>query len=301
MSIIKKLIYRVILKLTRAYPSQFPDSWYLKAYYFLEMGRELNLNNPILYSEKLQWLKIHNRKSEYSIMVDKIKVKKYVASLIGEEYVIPTLGVYDSFDDIDFSELPAKFVLKCNHDSGNVIVCKDKNTIDKNNARKVLNEALNTDFYLRGREWPYKNVDRKIMVEYFLSAPDEPFYNHLGMTDFKFSCFNGKVNDVMVCLERESGDTKFYFFDKDWNLLRYNIRGKNAPEGFTIPKPENFDRMIEIAEILSQNIPYLRVDLYNLEGKIYFGEMTFYPDSGFDPNLLPETEKLYGNLIDLPK
>lgn len=295
-----KFKYRLLYKLTRTFPALFPDSWYLKSYYFLEMGRDLNLDSPVLYSEKLQWLKIHNRKPEYVIMVDKVKVKEYVTSLIGEEYIIPTLGVYDRFDDIDFDKLPEKFVLKCNHDSGNVVVCKDKARLDINNARTVLNDALNTDFYLRGREWPYKNIKRKIMAEKFLSTQDEPFYNHEGMTDFKFSCFNGKVNDVMVCLERESGDTKFYFFDKNWKLLRYNKRGKAAPEGFTIPKPENFDKMVEIAEILSKNIPYLRVDLYNLAGKIYFGEMTFFPQSGFDPNLLLETEELYGNLIELP-
>ncbi|MDE6321663.1 MAG: glycosyl transferase, partial [Muribaculaceae bacterium] len=263
MTMLNRLKYRYLLKLTRLFPSLFPDAWYLKAYYFFEMGRELNLDTPTLYSEKLQWLKIHNRKPEYETMVDKVKVKEYVASLIGEKYVIPTLGVYNNFDEIEFDKLPNEFVLKCNHDSGNVIVCKNKQKLDIQHARKVLTDALNTDFYLRGREWPYKNVKRKIMAEYFLSTPNEPFYNHLGMTDFKFSCFNGRVNDVMVCLERESGDTKFYFFDKDWNLLRYNIRGKNAPEGFTIPKPENFEKMVEIAEILSKNIPYLRVDLYN--------------------------------------
>lgn len=301
MPVLKKQLYRVILKLTKLFPSLFPDAWYLRAYYFFEMGRELNLNSPVLYSEKLQWLKIHNRKPEYAMMVDKIRVKDYVTSLIGKEFIIPTIAVYSSFEEIDFDKLPDQFVLKCNHDSGNIIVCKDKEKLDIDRARNVLIDALHTDFYLRGREWPYKNIKRRIMAETFLSTQDEPFYNHFGMTDFKFSCFNGEVHDVMVCLERESGETKFYFFDKDWNLLRYNKRGKAAPEGFTIPKPENFDKMIEIAETLSNNIPYLRVDLYNVAGKIYFGEMTFFPQSGFDPNLLPETENLYGDLIELPK
>lgn len=300
MSNLVLLKYRILLKLTRLFPYLLPDSWFLRAYYFINMGRELNLANPVLYSEKLQWLKIHNRKPEYVTMVDKVKAKDYVASLIGEEYLIPTIGAYDCFDDIDFDKLPNQFVLKCNHDSGNVVVCKDKHQLDIGKARKLLTDALNTDYYLLGREWPYKNVKRKIMAEAFLTAPDEPFYNHLGMTDFKFSCFNGKVNDVMVCLERESGDTKFYFFDKNWNLLRYNLRGINATEGFTIPKPENFEKMVEIAETLSKDIPYLRVDLYNLAGKIYFGEMTFFPCGGIDKNLLEETEKLYGNLMELP-
>lgn len=296
----KKLKHRIILKLTRTFPSLFPDSWFLKAYYFLNMNKELDLRHPRLYSEKLQWLKIHNRKPEYITMVDKVKVKEYVASLIGQEYVIPTLGVYDSFEQIDFDSLPNKFVLKCNHDSGNVILCKDKSNLDKEHAKKVLTKALATNYYLCGREWPYKHVKRKIMAEEFLSTPIEPFYNRQGMTDFKFSCFNGNVNDVMVCLERDSGDTKFYFFDKDWNLLRYNIRGINAPEGFTIPKPQNFSTMVEIAEKLSKGIPYLRVDLYNINGRIFFGETTFFPSGGVDKNLLEETETLYGELIKLP-
>lgn len=296
---LKRLKYRSLLKLTRTFPALLPDSWFLRAYYFFEMGHELNLNNPVKYSEKLQWLKLHNRKPEYVTMVDKVKSKEYVASLIGEEYIIPTLGVYECFEEIDFDKLPDKFVLKCNHDSGNVIVCKDKNSLNIDNARKVLTDALNTDYYLFGREWPYKNIRRKIMAEDFLSSSDEPFYNHLGMTDFKFSCFNGNVHDVMVCLERESEETKFYFFDKEWNLLRYNKRGKKAPEGFTIPKPINYEKMVEIARILSKDIPYLRVDLYNLAGKIYFGEMTFFPNSGFDLNLIEETEKIYGDLINL--
>lgn len=300
MSKLKIFKYRIFLKLTRTFPALFPDSWFLKARYFFEMGRELDLKNPVWFSEKLQWLKLHDRKPEYVKMVDKVKVKDYVATLIGEDYVIPTLATYDSFDEIDFDKLPNQFVLKCNHDSGNVIVCKDKHKLDIVRARKLLTDALTTDFYLLGREWPYKYVKRKIMAETLLTTYDEPFYNRQGMTDFKFSCFNGRVNDVMVCLERESGDTKFYFFDTNWDLLRYNIRGKNAPEGFTIPKPENFEKMVEIAETLSKDIPYLRLDLYNLDGEIYFGEMTFFPSCGFDKNLLEETEKLYGSLIVLP-
>ena len=296
---LKYLKYRILLKLTRTLPALFPDSWFLRAYYFFEMGHELNLDNPVKFSEKLQWLKLHNRRPEYVKMADKVKVKEYVASLIGKKYVIPTIGVYNRFEDIDFDKLPDKFVLKCNHDSGNVVVCKDRNSLDLDNARKLLTDALNTDYYLVGREWPYKKINRRILAEEFLPATNEPFYNHQGMTDFKFSCFNGCVNDVMVCLERESEETKFYFFDKDWNLLRYNVRGKNAPEGFTIPKPENFDTMVRIAEKLSKDIPYLRVDLYNLDGHIYFGEMTFFPHSGFDRNLLEETELLYGDLINI--
>lgn len=301
MTRIKKIYYRLLYELTGRFPLLFPDSWFLKAFYYLSMKQELNLSNPVLYSEKLQWLKLYNRKPEYTPMVDKVKVKDYVATLIGKQYVIPTLGVYERFKDIDFDKLPDQFVLKCNHDSGNVIVCKDKTKLDRLNAEKTLTKALKTDFYLIGREWPYKNIDRKIMAETFLATEAEPFYNHLGITDFKFSCFNGKVNDVMVCLERESGDTKFYFFSKEWRLLRYNKRGMAAPEDFTIPKPENFEKMVEIAETLSKNIPYLRVDLYNLNGKIYFGEMTFFPNNGVDPNLSMETEQLYGNLIYLPK
>lgn len=274
-----------------------PDSLYLKRFFRKKMGRPLDLKNPKTFNEKLQWLKLYNRKPEYTDMVDKVAVKKYVADIIGEEYIIPTLGVYSKFEDIDFDELPDKFVLKCTHDSGGLVVCRDKNQLDKNAAKEKIEKSLKRNYYWSGREWPYKNVPRKIICEKFMSD----FEGTADFTDYKFFCFDGKVECVMVCLERSSGETKFYFFDEEWTLKRLNLRGKNAPEGFTIPKPECMDEMFKIAAKLSKRMPFVRVDLYQSNGHVYFGELTFFPDSGFDANLLAETDEYLGGLLQLPQ
>lgn len=285
----KKLFLAILVRIAPI----VPDKLYLKWRYRLEMGAKLDLNNPQTFSEKLQWLKLYNRKPEYTTMVDKYAAKKYVASIIGEEYIIPTIGVWESFDEIDFNKLPNQFVLKTTHGGGSsgVVICKDKATLDIEQAKAKLNRSLNKCIYRTFREWPYKNVKPRIIAEEFIGSGD--------IEDYKFSCYNGVATDVMICMDRGTGDTKFYFFDQEWNLLRYNKRGLAAPEGFTIPAPKNIDKMFEIAGRLSKGIPYLRVDLYNIDGKIYFGEITFFPQSGFDSNLLPETEKLFGSRIKL--
>ena len=284
--------YKAKFVLGRRYPKMFSDKFFLEGVYYLTFNKRLNLKNPQTFNEKLQWLKLYNRRPEYTTMVDKYAAKEYVARIIGEEHIIPTLGVWDSFDEIDFDSLPDQFVLKTTHDNGRVVVCRDKSRLDKDKAREILTKSLNNDFYLQGREWPYKNVPRRIIAEKFLIEEG-------GLTDYKFTCFDGEVDNVMGCYERSSGETKFYFFDKDWNLLRLNRRGKQAPEGFTMPKPKNVERMFEIASILSKGHPYVRVDMYNIDGHIYFGELTFFPDCGYDTNLLPETDKLFGERIKL--
>ena len=270
-----------------------PDRLYLRWLFRLKMGKKLNLDNPQTFSEKLQWLKLYNRKPEYTQMVDKYEAKKYVANIIGEEYIIPTLGVWDKFDDINFDALPNQFVLKTTHGGGNtgVVICRDKSTFDIVSAKKKLNKSLRNSIYLKYREWPYKNVPRKIIAEALIGNGE--------IDDYKFSCYNGEATDVMICMDRGSGDTKFYFFDSNWELLRYNKRGLAAPKGFSLPQPQKLDKMFEIAGVLSKGIPYLRVDLYNIGGKIYFGETSFYPQSGFDANLLPQTEALFGSRIKL--
>lgn len=272
-----------------------PDKLYLRWLFRLYMGYKLNLKNPQTFSEKLQWLKLYDRKPEYTQMVDKYEVKKYVASIIGEEYIIPTLGVWNSFDEIDFDALPNQFVLKTTHGGGNtgVVICKDKAIFNRDEAKAKLQRSLKQNIYRTLREWPYMNVKSRIIAEqYIVDSKGE-------LNDFKFSCYDGNVTDVMICMERSIGDTKFYFFDKNWQLLRYNKRGLAAPEGFTVPKPENMDLMFRLASELSKGIPYLRVDLYNVDGKIYFGETTFFPQSGMDANLLPETDLLFGSRIKL--
>ena len=447
--------YRTIINARLGMYDRLPDDKYLKKLFKAYFHKELNLENPVTFNEKLQWLKLYNRKPEYTMMVDKYKVREYIAQTLGEEYLIPLLGVWDDPDEIDFDALPDQFVLKCNHNSGlGMCICKDKSKLDIERVKNILREGLKQDYYLTGREWPYKDVPRKIICEKYMedtsvqpcgsesmpaisgglsdykihsfngvpevilvcrnrfselgltedffdqgwthlnvqreehpnsSTPiaqpkeledmlrlaetlskdvpllrsdfytvggkvyfgeltffpasgfekfvPETFDKLLGdwitlpsaeggvltngrsflfiheepttknstgnLTDYKFFCFDGYVDCVMVCLERSSGETKFYFFDKDWNLKRINVRGKNAPEGFTIPKPECMDAMFDIAATLSKGLPFARIDLYQSNHHIYFGEITFFPDSGFDTNLLPETDEYFGNLIDL--
>ena len=270
-----------------------PDKLFLKFVFRLYKGKKLNLDNPITMDEKLQWLKLYNRNSEYPKMVDKCDSKRYVEQIIGEEYIIPTLGVWDTFDSIDFDKLPNQFVLKCTHDSGSVVVCKDKNTFDYKEAKKKLEKGLKRNIFWHTREWPYKDLPPRILAEKYMTD------NSGGLIDYKFYCFDGYVDCVLVCIDRHIKDTKFYFFDKDWKLKRLNVRGKNAPADFTLPKPECIDKMFELASQLSKGMPFIRVDLYENNGQIYFGELTFFPDSGFDPNRLPESDLYFGNLINL--
>lgn len=275
----------------------FPDKLYLTLLFRFKMGYWMNWKNPKTFSEKLQWLKLYDRKPEYTTMVDKYAVKEYVAKIIGEEYIISTLGVWDRPEDIDWDSLPQKFVLKTTHGGGGsgVVICKDKTAFDREDAIAKLSKSLNECIYKLLGEWPYKDVPKRIIAEEYLSDSSE--YNKGGLTDYKFYCFNGKAYKVMLCIDREKNDTKFYSFNKDWNLLRHNKRGLAAPDNFTLPKPPCMDKMFKIAEELSEKIPFARVDLYFVNNKIYFSEITFYPDSGLDSNILSEINKLYGSMI----
>lgn len=288
--------YRFVILANKGVYDNMQDEALLNRKYEAIFGKRLNLDNPQTFNEKLQWLKLYDRNPEYTIMVDKYKVRDYIKEKIGEEYLIPLIGVWDNPDDIDFDALPDKFVLKCNHNSGlGMCICKDKSKLNIENVKSELKKGLAQDYYLTGREWPYKNVPRKIIAEKYMTDTSDSS----DFTDYKFFCFNGYVDCVMVCLERSSGDTKFYFFDSNWNLKRLNTREKNAPDGFTISKPSQMDKMFEIAAKLSKGLPFVRIDLYQSNDHIYFGEITFFPDSGFDANLLPETDKYFGNLIHL--
>lgn len=282
----KRTIYGIANKL-------ISDSMYTRMKFRRNLKYWPDLKNPKTFNEKLCWLKLHHRDPMMSIMVDKSEAKKYVAGIIGKEYIIPTYGVWKRVEDIDFDSLPEKFVMKGTHDSGRVIVCDDKKRLDREEVLNEMRQSLDRDFYAITREWPYKNVPRRIIAEQFIQQSDG------GLTDYKFFCFDGHVDCVMVCLDRHIGDTKFYFFDRDWNFLRLNKRGLAAPEGFTLPKPEGIGRMFDIASELSQGQPFIRVDLYNIDGRIYFGELTFYPDGGVDPNILPSTDERWGTLLNL--
>lgn len=273
-----------------------PDQLFIQLKYFYHFHRFANLKNPQTFNEKLNWLKLHDRNPLYTTLVDKYAVKQYVAERIGAEHVIPTLGVWERTEDIDFEKLPEKFVLKCTHDSHSVFICRDKKQFDIKNVLKKLSAKLKSNGYWYGREWPYKNVPAQIIAEPYL----EDFETH-ELTDYKFFCFNGKVDRVMVCVERYTGNPKFYFFDRNWELVRINKCSMDAPADFTLKKPKDLDKMFDIATQLSANIPFVRLDLYYCNEKILFGEFTFYPGSGFDDKVLPETDKRRGSLIDLTK
>lgn len=277
----------------------FPDKLFLQLRYRFEMGKRLDLMNPNTFNEKLQWLKLYNRKPEYTTMVDKYAVKDYVAKLIGEEYIIPTLGVWDKPEQIEWDKLPNQFVLKTTQGGGGVgvIICKDKQSFAIKEAVSIIRKSLKLDVYHKYREWPYKNVRRRIIAEKLME--DNSPNNAGGLCDYKFTCFDGYVDNVMTCTERNTGDTKFYFFDREWNLLPLNKRGINTDPNFKLPKPPCIDEMFNIASKLSKGIPFLRVDLYCINDRPYFGELTFFPASGFDNNLLPQTEIRFGELIKL--
>ena len=289
--------YRFQINASLGLYNKMPDKEYLKRFFYAKFGYEIDFDNPKTFSEKLQWLKLNNRQTEYTMMADKFQVREYIASLLGEKYLIPLIGVWSNPDEIPFDDLPNQFVLKCNHNSGRgMCICRDKGALDIAKVKKGLAKGLRQDYFLWGREWPYKNIERKIIAEKFISEGDGQ-----GLKDYKFFCFDGYVDCVMVCIDRHLGDTKFYFFDKDWGLLRYNLRGINAPEGFSLPKPKNLELMFEIAHKLSRGLPFARIDLYEVNGQVYFGEITFFPDSGFDKNLLPEVDRYFGELIALPR
>jgi hypothetical protein len=280
----------------------FSDKLYLSLRFRCQMGKWIDWKNPKTFNEKLQWLKVYNRRPEYTAMVDKAEAKHYAASIIGEEHIIPTLGVWDRFDEIDFSRFPDKFVLKTTNGGGGggVVICRDKSTFDKEDARKKLEQSRHSSIYRSFREWPYKNVRPRIIAEQYMTDSLQSDEKE-ELSDYKFFCVNGTAHNVMLCYDRQSGDTKFYFFDRDWNLLRLNKRGLAAPADFSIPKPKAVDEMFRIAGELSKGLPFARVDLYDVNGKIYFGEITFYPQSGFDANLLPDTDRMFGDLIELPQ
>ncbi len=266
----------ILYLMNKNYLSFIPDETFLKMKYKLMMGKKLDLENPKTFNEKLQWLKLHDRNPEYTKMVDKYEAKEYVANIIGKEYIIPTLGVWDKFDDIDFDALPNEFVLKPTHTSGNVFICKDKSKIDYKKLKKQVNKWLKRDYYKIHREWPYKNVKPRIIAEEYMENKD-----HTSIKDYKFYCFNGQADYVMICTGRETGHPKFYFYDKEWNFMRNMSNDGMKLEGKLEEKPIGIEKMFEIAEKLSQGIKFVRMDLYNVNEKIYFRRIYVFPSSGF--------------------
>lgn len=270
-----------------------PDEVYIQLNYFAHFHKFANLKNPQTYNEKLNWLKLHDHNPLYTEVVDKYTAKAYVEKIIGGGYCIPTLGVWDSFDDIDFDSLPEQFVLKCTHDSEGLVIVKDKSHMDKVAAKKKISAALNQNFYYIGREWPYKNVKPRIIAEPFL-VDDETGE----LRDYKFFCFDGEPKMLMISSGRTTGMTCDFY---DMAFKKVELRRKYPNSQKYIPQPKTFEKMKAIASKLSVGFPHIRVDLYEVNGKCFVGELTFYSSSGFVPFHPSEWDKTFGEWLKLPE
>ena len=282
------------MKLFRKLSRLIPDRIYLQIVYFKHFRRFVNFNNPKTFNEKIQWLKLNYRNEEYTKLVDKYRVKQYITKLIGEEYVIPTLGVWNNVDDIDFKSLPEKFVLKCNNDSGGIVICKNKKDFDEAKAKSFLKERLKNNGYWYGREWPYKNVKPCIIAEKYMEDSISK-----DIKDYKFFCFNGSMEFFDIDIDRFI-EHRANYYDRNGNFLPF---GKTyCPPDYTkkIEMPKNLDKMIELAETISHNTVLSRIDFYEIDGQVYFGEITFYPGSGFSPFTDEKWDYKLGDMIDLP-
>lgn len=275
-----------------------PDQVYLKLAYKFYIGEKLNLKNPQTYNEKLQWLKLYNRKPEYTMMVDKVKVRDYIAEKIGGEYLIPLLGIWNSPDEINFNELPNQFVLKCNHNSGTgMCICKDKTRLNYDEVKKNLQRGLRENYYYLGREWPYKNVQRKIIGEqYMVDESGEE------LRDYKVLCYNGEPRLVELHQGRFTNHQSQDFYDTKWNKTSISQNGTAVYKATNsiYPRPKNLEKMLDLSRTLANDIPHVRVDWYSINGKLYFGELTFFDGSGFDPFDNREDDYMIGSWIDLP-
>lgn len=287
----------LVIKLFHKVAAILPDKIYIRIQYRLYTGKILNLDNPQRFTEKIQWLKLNNRRPEYTSLVDKITVKDYVAAKLGKEYIIPTLGVWNNADKIDYSVLPDQFVLKTNHSGGNsgVVICKNKSQFDKTSAKRRLNKSLKRDdIYKSFREYPYKNIERRIFAEAYMQNE-----NDTELVDYKFYCFNGRAEYCQVIANRRTKET-IDFFDRDWTHMPfYGLNPKCGPAAKPAAKPAAYDEMLRIADVLSSEIPFLRVDLYYINGNVYFGELTFFPASGLGRFTPDEWDYKLGEILKL--
>ena len=271
------------------------DRYAIEQMWKKRMSYPLNLDNPQTFSEKLQWLKLYNRQPYYTKLVDKYLVKDIVGNKIGQEYIIPTLGVYKHFDDINFESLPNQFVLKCNHDSGSIVVCLDKQKFNITEAKSFLEKCLANNYYIASREWPYKNVERRIIAEPYMKDDNNPL-----LTDYKFYCFNGEPKVLYVSYGLADHDTAFIsYMTLDWKPAPFHRPDFQEYTEFP-PRPQSFDKMIEIAKTLSTDMPFVRVDFYEINKKPYFSEMTFFPGDGLTPFEPVEYDVKFGEWVKLP-
>lgn len=285
---------RIDFMIQKGFYDNLSDEAFIRMKYKAKMGKNLNLSKPITYNEKLQWIKLYDHNPLYTTLVDKYEVKRYVENIIGADYIIPTLGVWDDFDDIDFSKLPNQFVLKCTHDSGGIVICKDKSKLNLAEAKAKIEKCLKRNFFAFGREWPYKNVKPRIIAEQYMEDSKTK-----ELRDYKFFAFDGVVRALFVATGRqnEGEDVKFDFFDENYNHLPFRQGHENA-----IELPEKaicFEKMKELASVLSKGLKEVRVDLYEVDGKIYFGEMTFFHHGGWTPFDPDEWDYKFGEWIDL--
>lgn len=278
----------------KGYFRWLPDKYCLHLLYWARLGKPLNLKNPRTLNEKLQWLKLYNRRPEYTTMVDKYEAKQFIAERIGAEHVISTLGVWDRFEDIDFDALPEQFVLKCTHDSGGLAIVRDKAKLDREAVREKIEKSLTTNYYLHGREWPYKNVKPRILAESYLEdlAVGE-------LRDYKWYCFHGVPKLMGIFCGRAVGATTADFFDCTFHRipLSWGYTGAEVPP----EKPKSFEEMQQYAAVLSKDVPCLRVDFYEVNGQVYVGELTFFDGSGFDLIEPKEWDEKMGSWIQLPR
>ena len=288
---VKKKIIRKVVSINPRRVSFLPDEYYLQLKFYDVFGRFMDFSNPKTFNEKLQWLKVYNRKPEYTMMVDKYAVKSYVSNLIGKEYIIPTLGVWNSFDEIDFNSLPDQFVLKCTHDSGGLVVCRDKLNLDIDAVKKKIETSLSNNFYYMGREWPYKNVPRRIIAEQYMAEE---------LRDYKQLFFESAPRMTLVYSERFTKEgVKEDFYDEVWNHL--NIPKTTHGEAvFSIQRPKQYELMKRLVEKISEKMSFARIDFYEINEKVYFGEISFYPEDRFEA-FTPEKWNLkLGEWVKLP-
>ena len=295
--IIRDPAYRFSKLMKMGLYNRLSDKAFLEKAYRAYMGRDLNLVSPKAYTEKLQWLKLYDRRDIYTTMVDKAQAKGYISERLGtSEYCIETLGVWDRFDDIDFDLLPDQFVLKCTHDSGGIVICKDKSKMDLNKAREIINDGLKRSFFMQTREPQYKKVKPRIIGEPYVED-----HSSKELRDYKFFCFDGKARCLFVATDRQviNEPTKFDFFDLNYthlNIINGHPNAKNPPE-----KPLNFELMIKLAETLSTGFPHIRVDFYEANGKVYVGELTLHHFSGFEPFVPDHWDYTFGDWLVLPQ
>ena len=287
--------YRFLINSHLGLYRTMPDEAYLKRIYRIHLSKQLDLDSPKSFNEKLQWLKLHDHNPAYQQMADKAEVKSYVAERIGEEYIIPTLGVYDCFDAIDFSVMPEKFVLKCTHDSGGLVICRDKSRFDQQHAEKTINHYLKRDYYSCWREWPYKDLPHRIIAEKYIEAEKGD------LADYKIHCFNGEPRIILVCQDRfsESG-LKEDFFNEHWEHL--DVRRPDHPNSDKeIEKPAQLEKMLELARCLSKDLPFVRIDLYLVKDRILFSEITFFPAGGLSPFVPDKWDRIFGDMLDISR